>query len=69
LPISRQAVSKHLSTLAGAGLVDFEVRGREKRYRLTPQPFGEAMSWMADVGSEWDGRLEALKALLSRPPP
>jgi DNA-binding transcriptional ArsR family regulator len=61
LPISRQAVLKHLAALAGAGLIDRERTGREVRYRLTPQPLSEAVSWMADVGAQWDGRLAALK--------
>ena len=38
LPITRQAVSKHLATLRAAGLVEFERRGRETHYRLTPEP-------------------------------
>jgi DNA-binding transcriptional ArsR family regulator len=61
LPISRQAVVKHLAALADAGLVERERSGREVRYRVTPQPLTEAVSWMADVGSQWDRRLAALK--------
>jgi DNA-binding transcriptional ArsR family regulator len=61
LPISRQAVTKHLATLAGAGLVATERAGRETRYRLTPDPLDEAMRWMADVGGQWDRRLERLR--------
>jgi DNA-binding transcriptional ArsR family regulator len=65
LPITRQAVSKHLATLRHAGLVEAERRGRETRYRLTPEPLGRAAAWMADVGGEWDRRLAALQRLLS----
>ena len=54
LPMTRQAVSKHLVALAGAGLVESERRGREMRYRLT------------EAGEEWDGRLDALRAHLER---
>ena len=54
LPITRQAVAKHLATLAGAGLVASERQGRETRYRLTV------------VGREWDQRLGALRAHLER---
>jgi DNA-binding transcriptional ArsR family regulator len=61
LPISRQAVVKHLTALADAGLVERERSGREVRYRVTPQPLTEAVSWMADVGGQWDRRLAALK--------
>jgi DNA-binding transcriptional ArsR family regulator len=66
LPISRQAVAKHLAALGKAGLVAHERRGRDKFYRLTPHPLGEALSWMADVGAEWDVRLKALETLLNR---
>jgi DNA-binding transcriptional ArsR family regulator len=65
LPISRQAVSKHLATLRAAGLVEFERRGRETRYRLTPEPLEHAAAWMAEVGAEWDRRLASLRRLLS----
>ena len=54
LPMTRQAVSKHLATLADAGLVESERRGRETRYRLTV------------AGQEWDDRLDALRAHLRR---
>ena len=65
LPISRQAVAKHLAALSAAGLVQAERRGREARYRLTPEPLADAMAWMASVGAEWDERLEALRRYLS----
>ena len=42
LPITRQAVSKHLATLADAGLVTSQRAGRETRYRLTPAPLTDA---------------------------
>jgi DNA-binding transcriptional ArsR family regulator len=61
LPISRQAVIKHLSALADAGLLDRERTGREVRYHVTPAPLSDAVSWMAQVGGQWDDRLGALK--------
>lgn len=60
LPISRQAVVKHLSALAEAGLLERERSGREVRYRLSPEPLSDAVSWMAQVGGRWDARLAAL---------
>ena len=60
LPISRQAVSKHLAALSEAGLVESERNGRETRYRPTPAPLDEAAAWMAEVGTLWDTRLAAL---------
>jgi DNA-binding transcriptional ArsR family regulator len=63
LPVSRQAVAKHLEALELAGLVSATTSGRSRRYRLTPRPMTEAMAWMADVGAEWDERLESLRLL------
>jgi DNA-binding transcriptional ArsR family regulator len=61
LPISRQAVLKHLSALADAGLLHRERTGREVRFRVTPAPLSDAVSWMAEVGGEWDERLAMLR--------
>jgi len=60
LPISRQAVVKHLSALAQAGLLQREKEGRDVRFRVTPEPLGEAVSWIAQVGGQWDQRLARL---------
>jgi DNA-binding transcriptional ArsR family regulator len=61
LPVTRQAVQKHLGTLSDAGLVAARRSGREVLYRPTPAPMSEAMAWMAEVGSQWDERLAALE--------
>jgi DNA-binding transcriptional ArsR family regulator len=60
LPVTRQAVAKHLAALQRAGLVEPRREGRETHYTITPAPLMEAMSWMAEVGAEWDGRLARL---------
>ncbi len=60
LPITRQAVSKHLTALVEAGLVEGRREGRETRYRLTPEPLDEATSWLGVVEAEWDARLDRL---------
>ena len=65
VPITRQAVVKHLSALTDAGLLERERAGREVRYRVTPAPLSDAVSWMADVGSQWDDRLAALARSLA----
>jgi ArsR family transcriptional regulator, cadmium/lead-responsive transcriptional repressor len=68
LPISRQAVAKHLAQLRRVRLVRTERIGRETRYRLDAAPLTDAAEWIARVGSEWDERLEGLRRLLdSRP--
>ncbi len=64
LPISRQAVSKHLTSLREANLVTAERRGRETVYELRPEPLEDAAAWIARVGAEWDQRLEALRRSL-----
>ena len=61
LPVTRQAVTKHLSALANAGLVTSSRRGREKLYQISPRPLTDAVSWMADLGARWDERLAALR--------
>lgn len=60
LPMTRQAVSKHLALLEDAGLVETTRAGREVRYRLSTPPLADAMAWMAAVGGRWDERLAAL---------
>jgi DNA-binding transcriptional ArsR family regulator len=62
LPISRQAVLKHLNALTDAGLVDRTRAGREVRYQFTPAPLSDAVGWMAAVGAEWDDRLALLRS-------
>ena len=66
LPVTRQAVTKHLTALADAGLVERERAGRETLYRLTPAPLEDAIAWMARVGGEWDARLARLRRHLAR---
>jgi DNA-binding transcriptional ArsR family regulator len=64
LPISRQAVQKHLTALGDAGLIEHERSGREVRYHVTPAPLSDAVSWMAEVGGQWDERLATLRRTL-----
>jgi DNA-binding transcriptional ArsR family regulator len=66
LPITRQAVAKHLSALRGADLVTSTRVGRETQYKLRPQPLDEAARWIQMVSAEWDDRLEALRRSLEK---
>jgi DNA-binding transcriptional ArsR family regulator len=68
LPVTRQAVSKHLALLERAQLVDAERSGREVRFQATPAPLGEAIAWMAAVGEQWDDRLAALRKAIAEDP-
>jgi DNA-binding transcriptional ArsR family regulator len=67
LPITRQAVSKHLAALGEVGLVESRQEGRAVRFRLTPAPLSGAMAWMAGVGAQWDSRLAELHRRLEEP--
>lgn len=67
LPVTRQAVTKHLAALRAAGLVRAERHGRETRYELDPTPLGDAAGWIAQVGTQWDERLAALARYVGRP--
>lgn len=64
LPISRQAVAKHLGSLSQAGLLERERAGRDVRYRVTPAPLQDAVGWIAQVGGRWDERLGRLARAL-----
>jgi DNA-binding transcriptional ArsR family regulator len=60
-PMTRQAVVKHLSTLAQAGLLAGERQGRDVRYRVVGDGLGDAAAWLTTVGERWDKRLAALQ--------
>jgi DNA-binding transcriptional ArsR family regulator len=69
LPISRQAVAKHVQVLDDAGLIErAEISGREVHYRLAPRALAPAVNWMTNADAAWSGRLDRLKrAAESRP--
>jgi DNA-binding transcriptional ArsR family regulator len=60
LPVTRQAVAKHLVVLDRAGLVHSVAAGRERRYRVDDSQLGRAAEQLASVGSGWDGRLRRI---------
>jgi DNA-binding transcriptional ArsR family regulator len=60
LPVSRQAVVKHLGALRAAGLVGSTKAGRDVRYELRATALDPAAAWIAEVGDRWDRRLAAL---------
>jgi DNA-binding transcriptional ArsR family regulator len=67
LPISRQAIAKHLALLAEVGLVTAELGERRRvRYRLRSAPMQVAQQFLAALARDWDDRLDALKEHLSR---
>ncbi|HEX7662848.1 MAG TPA: metalloregulator ArsR/SmtB family transcription factor [Pseudonocardiaceae bacterium] len=63
LPITRQAVTKHLGVLKRAGLVSATSSGREVRYGVDAEQFQRAVAQLADVGQTWDRRLHKIKVI------
>ncbi|MEJ8660826.1 MULTISPECIES: metalloregulator ArsR/SmtB family transcription factor [Streptomyces] len=61
LPISRQAVVKHLAVLDAAGLVSGGRVGREVRYAVRPAALDTTARWMASLAADWDRRLANIK--------
>lgn len=68
VPVSRQAVVKHLAVLEAAGLVVARRAGREVFYGVRPERLDATARWLADRASAWDVRLAALKRLAESPP-
>jgi DNA-binding transcriptional ArsR family regulator len=63
LPVTRQAVGKHLSTLERAGLVRCRRVGREAKYEPRAAPLTEAAGWLTGLAREWDTRLARIAEL------
>lgn len=63
LPVTRQAVAKHLAVLDRAGLVRSDPVGRERRYRVDEAQLARAVAQLAAVGSAWDGRLQRIRRI------
>lgn len=61
LPVSRQAVVKHLGVLDAAGLVSGGRVGREVRYTVRPAALDATARWMAALAADWDRRLATIK--------
>ncbi|WP_284744870.1 MULTISPECIES: ArsR/SmtB family transcription factor [Amycolatopsis] len=63
LPVTRQAVAKHLTVLDRVGLVHASTAGREKHYRVDEAQLARAVAQLADVGAAWDARLRRIKRI------
>ncbi|GHH94116.1 ArsR/SmtB family transcription factor [Streptomyces capillispiralis] len=61
LPVSRQAVVKHLAVLDAAGLVSGSRVGREVRYSVRPVALDTTARWMGALAADWDRRLARIK--------
>ena len=63
MPVSRQAISKHLSLLQRVGLIHGHRQGREVRYEVREHRLADATGALAEVANRWDRRLRAIKQL------
>ena len=63
LPVTRQAVAKHLTVLDRVGLVHVTPSGRERLYEVDEAQFARAVAQLAAVGSAWDARLQRIKRI------
>ena len=66
LPVTRQAVAKHLGVLDRVGLVHGSLAGRERRYEVDEAQLGRAVDQLASVGATWDARLNRIKRIAER---
>ena len=62
--VSRQAITKHLHTLADAGLAKSEKRGREQIWEIEPARLAEARGYLDQISSQWDDAIERLRAFV-----
>ena len=63
LPVTRQAVAKHLGVLDRVGLVEATTAGREKRYQVDEAQLARAVAQLNAVGETWDARLRRIKQI------
>jgi predicted transcriptional regulator len=63
VPVTRQAVAKHLDVLDRAGLVHATPVGRERRYQVDEAQLARAVAQLSSVGATWDARLRRIKKI------
>ena len=66
LPVTRQAVAKHLGVLDRVGLVQVTSAGRERRYDVDEVEFARAVAQLSAVSAAWDARLQRIKRIAER---
>jgi ArsR family transcriptional regulator, cadmium/lead-responsive transcriptional repressor len=63
LPVTRQAVAKHLAVLDRVGLVEVRPSGRERIYEVSEAQLARAVAQLSAVGATWDARLQRIKRI------
>ncbi|WP_270886913.1 ArsR/SmtB family transcription factor [Pedococcus sp. 5OH_020] len=66
LPVTRQAVAKHLGVLDRVGLVHVTPSGRERLYEVDQAQLARAVAQLSSVGAAWDARLDRIKRIAER---
>jgi len=64
--MTRQAITKHLRVLEGAGLVRGEMTGRECLFEIEPEPLDEAKDYLDRVAQQWEAALVRLKKFVEK---
>ena len=67
MPVSRQAVTKHLLALESVGLVGSRRRGRERIWIVRTEPLGAAGDYLTQLSDRWDQVVERLRAFVEQP--
>ena len=67
IPVSRQAVTKHLLAMEAVGLVDSHRRGRERIWVVRTEPLGDASEYLTQLSDRWDRAIERLRAFVETP--
>lgn len=68
LPVTRQAIVKHLAVLEKAGLVHADKHGREVRYTVRPDCLSDTARWMTRLADQWQTRLADIKRIAEEEP-
>jgi DNA-binding transcriptional ArsR family regulator len=66
VPVSRQAATKHLLLLEAVGLVSSERHGRERIWRIEPEPLTDASDYLTTLSTRWDKAIDRLRAYVER---
>jgi DNA-binding transcriptional ArsR family regulator len=64
--LTRQAITKHLRALEGAGVARCKRIGRESLFELRPEPLKELQTYLKDVSDQWEQALERLKSFVEK---
>lgn len=67
IPVTRQAATKHLLLLEAVGLVTSDRKGRERIWRIQPEPLADASDYLAALSRRWDQAIDRLRAFVEEP--